>query len=222
MIEIAAVLSAAAQRWEDFSIIIGLLLVNAGVGFREEFKADNAIEALKKRLAPSARVLRDGRWQDIVAVRLVPGDVVFLRLGNIVPVDVELLDGEYLSVDQLAQTGESLPVEKKRSEVAYSGSVVHFQQAVLRIGNFFILTTLGLESPWCCSSHCSVGVSLIETVLFALILTIVAIPVALPAVMTVTHAVGASKLACRRSWRVSSPSRKWRGWTCCAPIRPGP
>lgn len=79
-----------------------LLLVNAGVGFREEFKADNAIEALKKRLAPSARVLRDGRWRDIAAVRLVPGDVVFLRLGNIVPVDVELLDGEYLSVDQLA------------------------------------------------------------------------------------------------------------------------
>ncbi len=118
MIEIAAILSGAAQRWEDFTVIASLLLINAAVGFWEEFKADNAIEALKQRLAPVARVLRDGEWRDVPAKQLVPGDWVFLRLGAIVPADIELAGGDFLSIDQSALTGESLPVDKKIGDTA--------------------------------------------------------------------------------------------------------
>ncbi|HID68721.1 MAG TPA: hypothetical protein EYP31_10825 [Roseibacterium sp.] len=226
MIEIAAILSGLAGRWEDFTVIAVLLLINAGVGFWEEYKAGNAIEALKQRLALMARVLRDGEWHDIAARELVPGDVVFLRLGAIVPADVELVDGDYLSIDQSALTGESLPADKKIGDTAYSGSIVrqgemrgvvtstgmntyfgrtarlvetaqtrsHFQQAVLRIGNFLILTTLGLVALVILVALFR-GDPFIDTLLFALILTVAAIPVALPAVMSVTMAVGAATLA---------------------------
>ncbi len=124
MIEVAAVLSAALGRWDDFAIISLLLLMNGIVGFWQENKADRAIELLKKRLAPSARVRRDGRWIELPARRLVPGDVVRVRLGEIVPADVKLFGGDFLQVDESALTGESLPVEKKPSDVGYSGSIV--------------------------------------------------------------------------------------------------
>jgi H+-transporting ATPase len=124
MIEIAAVLSAVIQRWEDFAVIFSLLLVNAVVGFWQEHKASNAIELLKQRLAPKARVLRDGKWTDLPSRDLVPGDIVRVRLGVIVPADIKLVEGDYLEVDESALTGESLPVEKHTSDVAYSGSVV--------------------------------------------------------------------------------------------------
>ncbi len=226
MIEAAAVLSAAAQHWADFSIILFMLLINAGVGFWEEFKADNAIAALKKTLALKARVLRDGTWRTVATRELVPGDVILVRLGNIIPADVKLVEGEYLSVDQSALTGESLPVDKAVGDTAYSSSIArmgemkavvtatggetyfgrtaklvesagttsHFQQAVLRIGNFLILSTLGLVAMILVVALFRRD-PLIETILFALILTVAAIPVALPAVLSVTMAVGAVKLA---------------------------
>jgi len=226
MIEIAAVLSAAVRHWPDFAIIFIMLLLNAGVGFWQEFKADTAIAALKARLALTARVLRDGHWRDIPARRLVPGDIILIRLGNIVPADIRLIDGDFLSVDQSALTGESLPVDKKAGDTAYSGSIVrigemkavvtatgtatylgktarlvegagtvsHFQRAVLRIGNFLILSTLGLVASILVVALLR-GDPLVETVLFALILTVAAIPVALPAVLSVTMAVGAERLA---------------------------
>jgi H+-transporting ATPase len=226
MIEAAAVLSGVVRHWADFSIIVAMLLINAGVGFWQEYKADTAISLLKRRLALKARVRRDGEWKDIEAKLLVPGDLVDIKLGSIIPADVKLLSGAYLSVDQAALTGESLPVDKKSGDVAYSGSIVklgemtglvtatgmntyfghtaqlveqaktvsHFQRAVLRIGNFLILITIGLVSV--------IGVAalfrhdpLIETAQFALILTIASIPVALPAVLSVTMAVGAERLA---------------------------
>jgi H+-transporting ATPase len=226
MIEAAAILSGVGQRWEDFAVIAAMLAINAGVGFFEEQKADNAIEALKQRLALTARVLRDGAWQNIAAKLLVPGDVVSLKLGNIVPADAELKGGGYLSVDQSALTGESLPVEKSHGDVAYSGSIIrqgemlaevtatgsnsyfgrtaklvetagsrsHFQQAVLKIGNFLILGTIGLVGLILIVALYR-GDPLIDSLLFALILTVAAIPVALPAVLSVTMAVGASTLA---------------------------
>ena len=98
-----------------------MLFINAGVGFWQEFKADNAIALLKQRLALKARVKRDGEWKDIEAKLLVPGDVVLVKLGNIVPADLKLIGGAYLSVDQSALTGESLPVDKKVGDDAYSG-----------------------------------------------------------------------------------------------------
>ncbi|RKF21833.1 plasma-membrane proton-efflux P-type ATPase [Altericroceibacterium spongiae] len=226
MIEVAALLSAIVGHWEDFAVIVTMLLVNAGVGFWQEYKADNAIALLRQRLAPSARVLRDGTWQDIAARLLVPGDVVALKLGSIVPADVELAGGDYLSVDQSALTGESLPVDKAPGDSAYSGSIVklgemtgqvtatgmntyfgktarlvdeaksqsHFQRAVLRIGNFLILLTVGLVTLIAMVALFRQD-PLMETAQFALILTVASIPVALPAVLSVTMAVGAERLA---------------------------
>ncbi len=226
MIEIAVVLSGILKRWEDFAIISLMLLLNAGVGFWQEFKAENAIAALKKKLALNARVLRDGKWQDISARLLVPGDIVLIKLGNIIPADIQLAAGEYLSVDQSTLTGESLPVDKKVGDTVYSGSIVrlgemqgtvvatgmntylgktaklvesakttsHFQKAVLKIGKFLILFTLFLVALIIAVSFVR-GDPFLQTLLFSLILTVAAIPVALPAVLSVTLAVGALRLA---------------------------
>ncbi|WAC04381.1 MAG: plasma-membrane proton-efflux P-type ATPase [Methanoregula sp.] len=124
MIEIAAILSAFIAYWDDFSIILLLLIINAIVGFLQEQKAENAIGLLKQRLAPTARVLRDGTWQDLPSRELVPGDIVHVRLGDIVPADLQLLQGNYLLLDESALTGESLPVEKRAGKEAYSGSII--------------------------------------------------------------------------------------------------
>jgi H+-transporting ATPase len=226
MIEAAAGLSVAIQHWEDFAIIFTLLVVNSVVGFWQEHKADNAIALLKQRLAPKARVLRDGKWREIPAKELVPGDVVRVRLGDTVPADIKLMSGDYLLLDESALTGESLPVEKHESDIAYSGSIVrqgemnasvvgtgimtffgktarlveeaktgsHFQKAVIRIGNYlialaaimvsivFVVTLLRAADP-------------LELLQFALVLVVAAIPVAMPAVLTVTMAIGAVALA---------------------------
>ena len=230
MIEVAAVLSAVVQHWADFWIIMALLLFNAGVGFWQEFTAGNAVEALKKQLALRARALRDGSWQEIDAKQLVPGDVIRIRLGDVIPADVKLIEGDYLSVDQSALTGESLPVTKRAGDEAYSGTVVkqgevvaevsatggqtkfgqtaslveqaktvsHFQKAVLTIGDYLIYVSLALvvvlvlfqlhrNAPW------------LELVQFALILTVASIPVAMPAVLSMTMAVGAMALSKRKA-----------------------
>ena len=105
MIEAAVILSAAARHWADFGIILVLLLANAVVGFWEEHEAGNAIAALKATLAIKARVKRDGKWVNPAARELVPGDAIRLRLGDIVPADARLLDGDEISVDQSALTG---------------------------------------------------------------------------------------------------------------------
>ncbi len=124
MIEAAAILSAILSRWDDFAIIFLLLLMNGVVGFWQEHKADNAIELLKEKLAPTARVRRDKQWKGLPSRELVPGDLVRIRLGEIVPADLKLIEGDFLQVDESALTGESLPVDKKVSDVAFSGSIV--------------------------------------------------------------------------------------------------
>ena len=226
MIEVAAVLSILIQHYEDFAIIFTLLIVNAVVGFWQEHKADNAIEMLKKRLAPSARVLRDGDWREIHSKELVPGDIVRIRLGDIVPADVKLMKGDYLLADESALTGESLPVEKHISDIAYAGAIVkqgemnayvvatgitsffgkttklvaeaktgsHFQKAVIRIGNYLIILAAVMVSAVFVAAlfrHANP----LELLQFALVLVVAAIPVALPAVLTVTMAIGAVALA---------------------------
>lgn len=124
MIEVAASLSAAVRHWADFVIIMVVLVFNAVIGFWQEHKAANALEVLKNQLAMKARVLRDNRWREENAKELVPGDVIRMRLGDAVPADVKLIEGDYLSIDQAALTGESLPVNKRIGDIAYSGSVV--------------------------------------------------------------------------------------------------
>jgi H+-transporting ATPase len=129
MIEIAVILSAVVGHWPDFFIIGLLLVANAVVGYWEEHSAGNAIAALKARLATKTRVKRDGKWLTPPARDLVPGDVIQLRLGDIVPADARLLDGDPMSVDQSALTGESLPASRKVGEAVFSGSIVRRGQS---------------------------------------------------------------------------------------------
>ena len=124
MIEVAVILSGIVRHWLDFFVILVLLLSNALVGFWEEHQAGNAIAALKARLAVLAKVKRDSKWVNPKASELVPGDVIRLRLGDIVPADARLLDGDSIQVDQSALTGESLPVTAKPGGVVYSGSII--------------------------------------------------------------------------------------------------
>jgi H+-transporting ATPase len=226
MIEIAAVLSAILRHVTDLIIIIILLMFNAIVGFWEEFQANNAIEALKKKLALKARAKRNGEWTEVDAGTLVPGDIIRIRLGDVIPADVKLAQGDYLSVDQSALTGESLPVNKEVGDVAYSSSIAkqgemvaivagtgqntyfgrtaklvssakstsHFQQAVLRIGRYLIYISLGLVAILI-AVMLSRNTPFFTFIQFALILIIAAIPVAMPAVLSVTMAIGASMLA---------------------------
>ncbi len=226
MIEVAAILAAVIRHWETFAIIMAMLLLNAGVGFWQRQKADNAIELLKEKMALTARVRREGVWQQVPARELVPGDIVRVRLGDIVPADLKLLSGDYLLVDESALTGESLPVSKPVGALAYAGAIVrqgemdavvvatgmhsyfgrtsrlvatartasHLQQALLKMADYLILVGLSLviiillvalfrhENIW-------------ETLEFALVLTVAAVPATLPAVLSVTMAIGAGVLA---------------------------
>jgi H+-transporting ATPase len=237
MIEVAVILSGAVRHWPDFFIILLLLVTNAVVGFWEEHQAGNAIAALKAKLAIKARVKRDGKWVNPAARELVPGDVIRMRLGDIVPADARLLDGDPVEVDQSALTGESLPAERKAGEAVFSGSIIrqgeigalvyatgantyfgktaqlvqeahtvsHFQKAVLKIGDYLIILAAALVAV-------IVVVALFRgdpmldakpgrepVLLFALVLTVAAIPVAMPTVLSVTMAVGARLLAKKKA-----------------------
>lgn len=232
MIEVAAILSATAGKWDDFVIITVMLLVNAGLDFFQEHRALNALKALKQGLKAEVIVLRDGRFQTIPARELVPGDIIKLRIGNVVPADVQLLRGDYLSIDQSALTGESLPVSKRAQDVAYASTVVkqgemlavvvntgtrtnfhtvvalvakaslearsHFQKMVIRIGDFLMLITIALVVLIVMVSLFR-HESFLEIARFAMVLTVASIPVALPAVLSVTMAVGAVNLARRQA-----------------------
>jgi H+-transporting ATPase len=230
MIEVAVILSAVVRHWADFCIIFVLLIANAVVAFWEEFQAGNAIAALKAKLAVRARVRRDGEWTTVASRELVPGDVIRLRLGDIVPADARLLAGDPAEVDQSALTGESLPVTRQRGDAVYSGSIVrqgevdglvyatgsgtyfgktaqlvqeahtvsHFQRAVLSIGNYLIYIAVALVAL-ILAVALSRGDPFTTTVQFALVLTVAAIPVAMPTVLSVTMAVGARLLAARQA-----------------------
>jgi H+-transporting ATPase len=226
MIEVAALLSALLGHRGDLIVILFLLAINALVGFWEEHQASNALEALKGQLALKARVRRDGQWQEIEARALVPGDIIRVRLGDIVPADVKLVEGEYLSVDQSALTGESLPVNKGPEDLAYSGSIAkqgemvalvtstgahtffartaklvetagavsHFQKAVMRVGDFLIFIAVGL-SIILVIVELHRNLPVLDLVEFVLILVVASIPVAMPAVLSVTMALGAMALS---------------------------
>ena len=129
MIELALLLSFLVGDMVDFWIILLLLLINAVVEFWQEWKAENVIGYLKKQMAVKSRVLRDGRWKVIDARLLVPGDVIKLRPGDIVPADSRIVEGE-LEVDESVLTGESLPVPKQEGAIVYSGSTVRRGDAI--------------------------------------------------------------------------------------------
>ena len=108
----------------DFAVLLLLQFMNGFVGWHEEMKAGDAVDALKKSLAPQANVKRNGRWDRIPGRELVPGDLVVLALGGAVPADCRLLAGREIGVDQAALTGESLPVKMREGDVAKMGSTV--------------------------------------------------------------------------------------------------
>ncbi|KAJ6919533.1 hypothetical protein NC651_013479 [Populus alba x Populus x berolinensis] len=108
--------------WQDFVGIVVLLVIISTISFIEENNAGNAAAALMAGLAPKTKVLRDGRWSEQDASILVPGDIISIKLGDIVPADAHLLEGDPLKIDQSALTGESLPVTKNPSDEVFSGS----------------------------------------------------------------------------------------------------
>lgn len=227
MIEAAAVLSAFVQKWEDFTIILIMLFVNAILDFYQESKALSAIKALKKTLAQKSLVLRDGKWHEINARELVTGDIIKIKIGDIVPADVRLLSGDFILVDQSALTGESLPANKNIGDEVYGNSIIkkgemiaqvtktgldtyfgktvklvtqaekeqksHFQTMVIKVGDFLILITVAMILI-----IIIVGIQRHENIFdlmeFSLVLTVAAIPVALPTILTVTMVVGAVNL----------------------------
>ncbi|XP_010488815.1 PREDICTED: ATPase 6, plasma membrane-type [Camelina sativa] len=108
--------------WQDFVGITCLLIINSTISFIEENNAGNAAAALMANLAPKTKVLRDGRWGEQEAAILVPGDLISIKLGDIVPADARLLEGDPLKIDQSALTGESLPATKHPGDEVFSGS----------------------------------------------------------------------------------------------------
>jgi len=123
MLELIIILSWFLHKHSDAYIVLGLLLFNAIIGFVQEYNAANAVEALKKKLQINVKVLRDTVWKTVPARELVPGDIIRIRIGDFVPADVNIIQGE-VSLDQSAITGESLEVQKKEKEIIYSGSIV--------------------------------------------------------------------------------------------------
>jgi H+-transporting ATPase len=239
MIEAAALVSALIGHWEDFVIIAALLLFNAGLELWQDRKAANALAALKRGLAPEATVLRDGKWETVPAATLVPGDIVKVRLGVIVPADLRFVSGEYASIDQAALTGESLPVSKKVGDQAYSGSVVkqgemtgvvtatgtktffgrtaelvagagaesHAQKAMFQIGNFLVVVAVALAMILVVVQAYNTMVvpdvwntaDALKILQFVLVLLVASIPVAMPAVFSITMALGALALSKRKA-----------------------
>ncbi len=230
MIEAAAILSFIIHHWVDFWIIIAMLLINGVLGFWQEHKAENILEYLKQKLSQTARVLRDGEWKVIPARELVPGDIIRIRIGDLIPADVKLIEGDYLLVDESVLTGESLPVEKHVGDIAYSGSLVkrgemtavviatglntyfgktvqlvqraktvsRYQKLIIRIGDFLILLTIFLAAAMVII-ELHRGAPILELIRFALVLTVAAIPAAMPAVLSITMAIGAYELAKRQA-----------------------
>lgn len=185
MIEGAVILSAIVGHWLDFMIILILLLSNAIVGFWEEHQAGNAIAALKAKLANKARVKRDGKWVSKPSGELVPGDVIRIRLGDIVPADARLLDGDEIEVDQSALTGESLPVSHKMGDALFSGSIIRQGEADAMVyatgGNTYFGKTAQLVQVAHTASHFQRAVLKIGDylILLAIALVILIIAVAI-------------------------------------------
>ncbi len=227
MLEVTLVLELVLGKWAE-AIIIGLLLLfNAVLGFRQEHKAQGALDALRRRLHIVARVFRDGQWRSIPARDLVPGDFVHIRVGDIVPADMVLEDGQVL-VDQSALTGESMPVERGGASTVYSASIIRRGEASGTItvtgAQSYFGKTAELVRAAGSKSHLeelvlsivrqlvimdgflvaailiyasTTHMALGEILPFALILFVASVPVALPATFTLATAMASLGLAQR-------------------------
>ncbi|KAI0433279.1 plasma-membrane proton-e [Xylaria sp. FL1042] len=232
VMEAAAVLAAGLEDWVDFGVIIALLLLNAAVGFIQEYQAGSIVDELKKTLALKAVVLRDGTLKEIEAPQVVPGDILQVEEGTIIPADGRIVtDDAFLQVDQSALTGESLAVDKHKNDQCFASSAVkrgeafmvvtatgdntfvgraaalvsqasggtgHFTEVLNGIGTILlVLVILTLLVVWISSFYRSNPI--VEILGFTLAITIVGVPVGLPAVVTTTMAVGAAFLAKKKA-----------------------
>jgi len=227
MLELIMVLSAVLKKFSDLVVVGALLVINAVLSFMQEQRAAGVVEALRKRLQVSARVRREGKWQVIPARELVPGDIVRVRPGDIIPADVKLLTGG-LTADESALTGESKDVDKAPGAVLSSGSVVRRGEGngvvILTGAKTYFGRTTELVQKARPKLHIEAVVSkvvrwlfvivgallavvivlslirgapLLEMVPLMLVLLMSAVPVALPVMFTVSMAVGSKELAKR-------------------------
>ncbi|RPH38631.1 MAG: HAD family hydrolase, partial [Burkholderiales bacterium] len=225
LLELAIVLSVVLKHYLEAGIIFALLTTNTIIGQVQSRGSQRALETLKKRLAINARVLREGKWTTKQAREIVPGDIISVGLGDIVPADAKLISGE-LSIDQSILTGESLPVDVQESAVIYSGSIVkrgearcivvntgvntyfgqtaelvkaakpksHQEQIMLAIVRYMLF--LGIGALVIVGIYGAItGAGILSILTFAVIFLMGAVPVALPAVLTIVQSVGAMELA---------------------------
>jgi H+-transporting ATPase len=227
MLEATILLQLVLGKTGEAAIIAVLLVFNVVLAFVQEGRANRALALLKQRLAVQARVYRDERWQLVAARDLVAGDIVHLRMGDLAPADIRVLDGEVL-LDQSALTGESLPVEVGKDVTAYAGAIVKRGEATGEVSATGARTYFGKTAELVRSaktvSHLqttiltivkylialdlmlvaalfgyalAAGMPLGDTIPFALILLVASVPVALPATFTLATALGALELAKR-------------------------
>ena len=228
----------------DAAVILAVVVINAVIGYVQEGKAERAMQAIGRMLAPRARALRDGRWQEIDAETLVPGDLVRLKAGDRVPADIRLLDSHGLHVDQAALTGESVPVSKQtdvqpagtaladRSAMAYAGTLATAGQGsgvvaatgratelgristllgevhslttpLLRqmavFGRWLALVVFGFAAATVVLSGWLHGTALSDGLMIGVALAVAAIPEGLPAIITITLAIGVQRMARRKA-----------------------
>ncbi len=241
---IAAVVTTVLAHWVDTGVILGVVVINALIGFMQEGKAERALDAIRNMLSQQASVNRDGQYLLLLADELVPGDVVILRPGDKVPADLRIFRTKELRVDEAVLTGESVPVEKSttpvtataniadRSCMAYAGTLVTYGQAsgiVVATGDnteigrisamlrrITTLTTPLLRQmarfgTWLTAAigiiACTTfvfgvivqGYSATDMFLAAVGLSVAAIPEGLPAIVTITLAIGVQRMARRRA-----------------------
>jgi H+-transporting ATPase len=225
LLELAIILSVVLKHYLEAGIIFALLTINTVIGQIQSRGSQKALTALKKRLAINARVLRDGNWSTKEAREIVPGDIISIGLGDIVPADAKIISGD-LSIDQSILTGESLPVYARESAIIYSGSVVKRGEAkcvVVNTGaNTYFGKTAELVKTAKPKSHQEqimlaivkymmllgigalilvaiyaviIGTGFLSIITFAIIFLMGAVPVALPAVLAIVQSVGAVELS---------------------------
>lgn len=226
MLEITMVLTLILGKYLDFYIVTGLLLLNVLLGYFQEERANKALEALKQKLHVNSRVYRDGEWTVMPARELVPGDIVRIRAGDIVPADIVIGEGE-VEVDQSALTGESLTVSRGSNEAVYSGSVIrrgeatgivtatgaktyfgkttelvnvarpklHMEEVIGQVVKWLLIMVFTLLAAAFVYSAILIKASYLNLLELSLVLLVSAIPVALPAMFTITMALGSIELS---------------------------
>lgn len=225
MLELIALLSFILHKRADFWVALSLLVVNAILSFVQEQRASQAVAALRRQLNVLAKVLRDGNWSAVPARTLVKGDVVRVRMGDFVPADLQVIEGE-VKIDQSMLSGESQAIGKGIDEVLFSGSTMRQGEATgvvvaTGVGTYFGRTTQLVEGAqpklhveeviarvvrWLFLIVGSLvaltlavsimnGLPLLDTLPIALVVLMSAIPVALPVMFTVSMALGSMELS---------------------------